>query len=743
LPSIDATPESSATLCGARECDQREIITSQASIDAGHPSTGRDAFHPRPTSAASLIFAPTDLKLFGRLPEAARDNLSRTFRALEWIHSRPNKNEAFRVMALKCMKARGFTAASLRRKYYAFVASGDWTTLVDKALAGPEWWKTDESSAPGLPPAFIEFWKSLCERNQRKCRPAHGELLKIWRQRIDSLGNTYKQIPGYAEWPVASPTTDRPRGWEYSNLMRHAPDDFELDAARHGRFAASKHRRKVFLTREGLQVMQFCFFDDQVYDAKVLFTSTYGQPSRPMRPRGYDALDLASAAFVGHLFKPTLLNPDAPEHELHLSSKREFPWFLADVLLNVGYNPITKTFFVVERGTASIDQALEERLFNVSGGMVMVDRAGLINRATHAALFDGASKGNPRFKAPLESIFNLVRNNMAMLPGQVGKDRDHSPDDLHGRERYDARLVRCLTPELLQHAIRPFMEWTDFVEFALAVYTAIDNRIDHDLEGWRKNKALEWRISPSAPWMPMSEFERLPVPQQMSLTELFRGPHGSTLNRSRKLSPREVFNTGAKALHRLSFDSVPYLLGAELGTERTVRDGYITLEDQQQGPAPLRFPAYSHAASGSRGACLRNGDKFLTYLLRDGLVLADASNRFVGVLTQQDTPCRADVEGVKRQLAAAKKEESARLAPLDRRHITEAREKNRMHRHNSDLAETASGTRKPRTTEERATDRAIDSALEENFSFGGANAAAEPTPAASAASDIDPTQDFE
>jgi hypothetical protein len=51
--------------------------------------------------------------------------------------------------------ARGFTAHSLYRKYYQFIATitaqtpfGDWTVLVDKALAGPAWWNTEDCRHP-------------------------------------------------------------------------------------------------------------------------------------------------------------------------------------------------------------------------------------------------------------------------------------------------------------------------------------------------------------------------------------------------------------------------------------------------------------------------------------------------------------------------------------------------------------------------------------------------------------------
>jgi hypothetical protein len=113
--------------------------------------------------------------------------------------------------------ARGASVPTLLRKFYAFRASnGDWRILVDR--------NRNKAAVPKLPADFVEFWRGLCEENQRKCRPAYRKLVALYR--------SGEQIPGYE---FTGPRFHLPRGWGYSNLMRYKPTKYELTARRQGR----------------------------------------------------------------------------------------------------------------------------------------------------------------------------------------------------------------------------------------------------------------------------------------------------------------------------------------------------------------------------------------------------------------------------------------------------------------------------------------------------------------------------
>jgi hypothetical protein len=80
-----------------------------------------------------------------------------------------------------------------------------------------------------------------------------------------------------------------------------------------------------------------------------------------------------------------------------------------------------------------------------SGGAIKVERGGMQGAAAHAGQYAGRSKGNFRIKAALESLGNLIHNEMAFLPGQTGKDRQHAPEQLHGLLKHnDALLLGAL-----------------------------------------------------------------------------------------------------------------------------------------------------------------------------------------------------------------------------------------------------------------------------------------------------------
>jgi hypothetical protein len=682
-------------------------------------SCGGDSFSPptpRPGRTGLLFAVPPrseDLQKLAELPDAVASNLRRTLKALEKIHQAPDRKKKLecRLQALQFNNERGFSAVSLHRKYYKFLETRDWKCLVDRAQAGPDWWNTE--AAIGLPEEFIEFWKRLCEENQRKCTPAHRELLKIWRTRRDSLGRTYTAIPGYSDWPEIGACGTHPRGWSLENLMRRAPGDVERAAARIGKFEASRHSRQVLKTRVGLSVGQFILFDDKEYDVKVNFP---GSP-RAMRPLGLTALDLFSACAFSYGFKPTLIGEDGAKRKL---KEVDMLWFVTNVLLESGYNPEVGTQFVVEHGTAAIREDFAERIAACTENKVGVQRSGITGDPAFAALYEGAAKGNPRFKAPLESFFNLATNEMAMLPGQVGKDRDHSPVELYGRDLENTRLIKAaqvLGPERATLLRMPFWNWQEFQLFAMDVYRSINSRTDHALEGWVKAGLVrkEWRLTAQMPWQSETDFLALPAPQQVSLRTFFQSAEANSLTRTRLLSPSEVWQRDSNRLRKLPRALLPKLLGPEFSVIRTIRGGYIEIQDQEVDSEPMHFNAFAP------GARLNNGDQYRAYLNPFNptyLILTNIKdNSFVAELPRQERSSWSDIKGIQRQIGAAQKEMNERLAALGLRHIERARKRAADARHNAEILATGDQLAriKPKTDEDRDLDKLFKAAMAENL----------------------------
>lgn len=579
------------------------------------------------------------------------------------IHSADSKQLACKVQAIAFQGRRGFSASRLASKYYDFVRSGDWRVCVDKAKAGPEWYRT---TGTFVPRETIEYYKQLCIENQRKSRPAWRKLIAQWQRWRN--GDKRAAVPGYDDCP---PDCGRgwPEGWSYDNLQRHAPSRFELTAARIGRSAAYKHRPLVFTTRVGLSVGQYYLFDDLWHDFKV---NVIGQ-RHAQRLLQFHALDLFSGCNVARGLKPVM------EDEITGVQQRlkevEMVFLVAHVLGQFGYRK-DGTVLVVEHGTAAIREDLEKTIHDLTNGKVRVERSGMEGAAAFAGMYPGRGKGNWRFKAALESIGNLIHNETAdirLIPGQVGKDRDHCPEELHGREKLNDQLLQAIVAMIETQRERalmlrlPFLEFNQAIAIVTEIHDRINARIDHDLEGWIEAGLVtnEFRLAIDQPWQSMARLLGLPEDKRNAVVALVDS--AADLTRARKLSPLEVFTSGRRDLQKLPSHKVALLLGPDRGRELpAVRSSMIVFEDKTLSPSELRYEAVCRLY-GSAPVRLPDGEKF-TGLVNpfdlDQLHLFNARGSYVGSCQRIQRVCRADTEALHRACGKAAKAEAELLAPV-------------------------------------------------------------------------------
>lgn len=665
--------------------------TPACSFDTGTGGAGR----AQCASARSALFAisESDTLEFSRLPQEVRDDVRRLLHAFLCIHDADNKLTACKVQATTFQGRRGFSWNSLYRKYYEYVSSWDWRTVMDKAKAGPQYWQTEEPAA--LPTDFLEHWRGLASGNQRKCRPAYRSLIRQWE--AWRAGDRKKAIPGYDKCPPAEPATGRPRGWEYSNLMRHRPTRFELLAHRQGRSAAADARPLVFTTRAGLSVGEYYLFDDFWHDLKVV---QLGQ-RRAQRLLQFHALDLFSACNFARGYKPIV--EDAMTGAMERLKEAEMVFLVAHVLGTFGYRE-QGTVLVVEHGTAAIRPDLEAKIADLTGGAVRVERSGMEGAAAFAGMYAGRSKGNYRFKAALESMGNLIHNETAdvrLIPGQTGSNsRLNAPEELHGRDRHMDALLRAIVALPADRAALlrlPFLEFRQAVWVMDEIHDRINGRIDHELEGWQEAGLLtsEWRISPDQPWLPMSRLLSLPQEQRVAM-EHYVGAQ-QDLTRARRLSPQEVWDRGRRALTKLPPHKTAMLLYELSGKsgECTVRDSLIEFEDKDLSPSPLRYRAAARLPARPEEP-LQEGEKFrpvINPLNLDELHLFDARGGYVGACPRWKSPTRSDTEALQRQMGQAAKIERELLEPVARRGADITRQRIEDARHN---AEVLKGTTDPK-----------------------------------------------
>lgn len=607
--------------------------------------------------------------------------------AMEAIHRGGNRSKTCARLAAQfaaCAEfqgRRGYAAENLRVTYYRFCRgtrdypAGDWRILLNKSVAKVE-------SGATLPPKFVEWFRSLCESNQRVTSEAIRELHQIFRTRFTSQGKPVPMIPGYSEWPAADPATGVPAGWTEKNLYRYTPDKFELMASRIGRKAAGQLKLKVRTTRVGLKVGEFYEFDDHEFNLITPYPGT----KKILRPRGFAVVDVLSGCCFSHVIKPTLW--DEAEAKKRVLNERDFMWFVTSVLTGEGYrDDDTGTTLIVEHGTAAIRQAFAERIAAATGGRVKIERSGIHQHTAHGGQFRAAGGGNFRFKAHMEQFWRMIDDRLAGLPGQVGKDRDHSPEELDAVRDYTRKLLdeaAGMEPERAAGLQFPVVLYPQFLEFASQKFEAINRDRNHELEGWTKLGFFlkAWREDPAQiDWRTEDDFHALPESDRLALAP--RIAADPRLQGALRMSRRDVWQRQRRELTRLNLVHLPALLGPQNavrgGEPLTVRSGEFEFESWEMGTEPFRFIAWDgqqRFAEGEKFTC------FVNPFQPTALVACDAKLRVVAVCPPVAMPARNDREGMRRAMGQAAHWEAKALEPVRERHAEQAQALEFMRTHN-------------------------------------------------------------
>lgn len=586
-------------------------------------------------SLALKALHPEELNDFSRLREDVRRDV------LNWIEAIHEMNSAARgslgrVVQSICIRM-GVTPGTVYRKQEAFKTKG-WLGLVNHA-------KCPES---GLPPAFKAWVESLHLRNQRDSSGAAVQRIvldqwSLWRR----TGDPQHALPGYSTPPPPS-VKGYPAGFSAKNLNRLKPCEHNQKLARQGTKAASAFLPSILKTRVGLKFGQVVFFDDQDYDQKIVAP---GLSQKAMRPQGFNALDYLSGCFIDYIIRSRYLDTDSDT--MKSLNQRDFVWFVIHVLTTIGYrNDDDGTVFVFEHGTASgysnatLQTAnglskFDDALAFVTGGRLRIERSGLFNQPAFAGmLFRPQSSGNFRFKSPIESMFNLVRNESSMLLGQIGLNaRSHGPEENYGLDLYTTQLLsayQSLSPERQEMMRWPLHTLAQFGQLYSGIYETINARTDHKLEGWENcgHVVPLIRLAPdeSAPWMTPEQLAKLPARTQELALSLLEEP-GYTM--PHRLSPRQVMDMHRHELTKLPKSAVPLLIPRQWAREVTVKsDRTIQIQDQLAGPEPFTYLCRLSTRHGAE--MLRPGLKLIARFNPADpteLCISDENDRYIGHLS--------------------------------------------------------------------------------------------------------------
>jgi len=542
-----------------------------------------------------------------------------------------------------------------------------------------------ETNAANEFESFVELcWKPLCETSQRKTAAAYRAL---FREHLCAG----RVIPGYeTDWrgiwtfdhrnrhmtpPDRCPySIDRcyPHGWSRRNLYHRAPDRYEQTAARIGMGAAHSLLPSIPTSRVTLPFGRVLVMDDMFHDAKVRLLGNR-EPQIVVEIR---ALELLTGTTYSRGAKPVRERHDGTKEHLRDVFTR---YLMADVLCNKGYHP-DGLLVVGERGTARLADDLVETCNKWAGeDKIQFEAGGIVDIPLARGLYGGRGRGNFQFKAAVESGWNLVKNELAMLPGQKGADPEHAPEDLGRRVRHDKQLMTIChalcreRPDLIEHIRGVFPPYYKYMEAVQLVYDRIEDRHDHHLEGFDECGFVTpvWRLHTGDAWKPESLLDEMDPQVAEHLRQIIRSDPGK-FSDMQVMSPRAAAEKCRESceLVRLPQAAVPEILGLELGDVESVKeDDTLYIKDKYVPNRRYPVAAIVRTLDG-RKQVLPRGSKWLIHINpftgREAYV-STPDQRFVGIAPVLVAGSRLDREALLDNLKilnSVKQRELKRLAPL-------------------------------------------------------------------------------
>lgn len=580
----------------------------------------------------------------GDLPLAERERVSLLEMSCERIERTPY-NDIVRMFEV-CGGEVGCSPATMKRKYYAWRNAGKrWEVLANQSMLYRKAFRAGIKH-----PGFQAFFCELVAASQRKTRPAVRKLYRIW-------DNRSEQIPGYENFPG---WPNRPAGWSEKNLNRILRERrLEIQVVREGTFAIQPLMDQVLTTRVGSQAGQYYVFDDNKIDALVACGNQVVTPLQLV------CQDVATGKIVSWGMMPRLKrkNPKPGEGKHMGLNERYMRMFVAGVLANIGFNEDTGVTFIVEHGTAAIRGPFEEVLTRLYKGKVKIRRSGMVQK--EQVIFHGTGKGNFKFKAGLESTFNLTANEWSQhLPSPTGHDRTE-PEWLAGLRDTELKLLKDqealeITDPVRAAALLHFMPTFQQVaqDIAWRVYDLINSRTDHELEGYEKMGlvTVEVRLSEELPWQDISKLDKEDAAYLLARSG--RDPH--TLQKVRRLSPAEAWDrmTAVQApLRKATQAEVIEMLFADCSRPAKVMGSYIHVKRKEMGAEVLHYPSTIVDMKGHE-VRLYHGQK--VYVMDNvfdsgSLYIADKDGRVLGKSTLQQRVALHDEAAIRKALGTKKK----------------------------------------------------------------------------------------
>lgn len=566
-----------------------------------------------------------------------------------------------------------------------------------------------------LPPGFVSFWKSLCGDHQR------GKKLPAWRELMRRLVRGDK-IPGYeTDWrgiwlkehPGEMLPTDaagnpacpynlihnskaacQPKGWCYASLCTLAPSRDAMAGATVGVHAMQNFNPVIPHTRVGLRPMQVITMDDVMLDQYCW----YPGEADPRRPVGLGVMDVLTGNIIDFTIVPAIFRADGTVSGLKGFWKR-YVW--ANICCNIGIDAERGLTFLAEHGSAGLTPDEEKALNDIlgprpdGGRWVTVQRSSTSGAPLLKGLFRERGRGRPTHKAMIEAAWNLLHNEMAMLPAPSGRNWDAAPQDVTGWTAEDKAVIEAGAQiiarngdcrealEILHHGQTHALSYSQLSDATYKVIDAMNHRRDHDIQDWVDCGFARSMVPFAGALVPLDKAIDELAGDDAAMRELVRTRFADKQQMA-KMSPAEAWHSFDPKLRKV-FDpfTATQILGDELAQQVEVdARRQFTALDEFSGRR-LLFSANVRRPDGSV-LCLQPGEKVKVWvnpIRTDWALVSRREGEFLGASrymapTQFGNPV---ANGNLGELALARAEQKSRAAEAKGAAIVreaERREKN-------------------------------------------------------------------
>ena len=620
-------------------------------------------------------------RLFSVMPGDEATRILSFVDALEVFAQARDKKSAAAAMAARLAPIgfKGLSLKSLYRKLDDFSREGIWSLVPGK-------YKRENVRGIVANGEFVEYWQTLVLENRRKMRPAWRRLVRdfcagaeipgvgTWRELYLKLRGFLPSRGEPCPWSERNP----PPGWSFRNLLKFKPDEFTLVAAHHGMAEAkSRFGLTVRKTRAGLECCQMVEFDDMWYEHAVMFPGN----KEPQRVVEFAAIDVLTGHVICHLTKPIRERADGSRETL----RAVWAKYVYHYVMCVAGLPPGRVVLAGERGTTKADAEFKAALELVNAwrgaqgqGAVEWRTGALTNAPLAKGLHDGAAKGNPRNKPHIEQMHATLKNSIGHILGEIGGGRGVQPEETDAMAAEAKRLVAIASAANLpvERLATPFLSWTAFSEAIERAHRAMDERTDHDLEGWEACGFVkgEFRLKAEASWRATKPLAEMSPEEAGAVSALVQA--GMAEFREARLSPFEAWEKSKGALKAVPDYLAPRILGGELCcTAKVTGNMQFVYKD-------LNIGAKITVAAIAGGKLLKRGAEYRLWVnpLDGGKAyVCDMQGLFLGVAKVLQT-VRADAtpEDLAAQLGLRQKvlsDEAKRLAPLARKRQAAANER--------------------------------------------------------------------